>query len=225
MEHRVKKQDDASANVYQLEQLRRAGAQKARPRLSQALTDRNSEVRFRAVERLGELKIQAALLPLLEHLRQDRSPLVRLAAAESLGCLRSKKALQGLVSALTDKDELVRGYAAEAIARIGDRTCAPILRRSLRKEQHPAARVRLYAAGYRLGDVTMLTKLMNMLHHRSYRVRCAAVNLLVGSIKRTTVKRKIIQLFQEQLAKEPTIAVRSSLKRALRDLKMTALEY
>lgn len=102
------------------------------PYLLQALEDPNHLVRVRVVEVLGTVGDEAAIQPLIAHLKdksEDRD--VRARAAEALGLLEATEAVEPLVVALDDMFWHIRHHAIVALGRIGDRRAEGVLQRAV----------------------------------------------------------------------------------------------
>ncbi|MBT9098266.1 HEAT repeat domain-containing protein [Methylovulum psychrotolerans] len=180
------------------------------------LTDPHYQVRYITAETLGQFNSPSAILPLIAAL-DDENDLVRINAAESLGRLKALNAIAPLTAKLTDSDELVRGYAAEALGVIGDKTSILPLKQALACEKRHAARVRLLTALYRLGETAHLATIIKQLNSKNYRVRCATTNILTELAFDYNLNG-ISEILAKRLAKEPTIAVKSTLTRCLEEL-------
>jgi HEAT repeat protein len=188
-------------------------------KLVPALKDKHYEVRYVAAEMLGLLKNKKSVPYLIEALN-DREDIVRINAAESLGVLKATKAILPLIDHLKDRAELVRGYCAEALGEIGDKKAIPFLEKALSKEKRNSARLRIFEALYRLGDKSEFKPILGMLNTTSYRVRCAAANILVELVNRKN-QGEILAALKARLDKEPIYAARSTILRAIGDIKMS----
>ena len=82
------------------------------------LTDTHWLNRKHAIEVLGELRVEAAVKPLVEMLN-DEDWLVRRNAAESLARLKDSRAIDPLVPLLEDENEMVRDTAEGALTSLG----------------------------------------------------------------------------------------------------------
>lgn len=109
--------------------LRRIGASKAVPVLSDLLLSDDSEaVRRGAAFALGDFD-DAAALPALRAALDDDSERVRLWAIRSLGRLRDRESVDRLIGMLDDPEWGHRQFAATALGEIGDeRAVAPLAR-------------------------------------------------------------------------------------------------
>jgi HEAT repeat protein len=90
-------------------------------------------VRRRALEALGKLDSEAAILGLLQAL-EDKNSSVRLSAEEVLGKLGSEAAIPGLLQALEDKNSSVRLSTVEVLGKLGSEAAIPGLLQALEDE-------------------------------------------------------------------------------------------
>jgi HEAT repeat protein len=119
--------------------LRRIGAPKAVPVLSELLIDDPSEtVRRGAAFALGDFNDPAAL-PALRAALDDESERVRLWAIRSLGQLRDRESVDRLMGMLDDPEWGHRQFAATALGEIGDERATASLTRLL-DDPNPAVR-------------------------------------------------------------------------------------
>lgn len=181
------------------------------------LQDPHYEVRYVVAETLGFFKSKKAIIPLIDSLK-DTDEVVRLNAAESLGKLKAKEAIPALIEKLSDRNELVRGYAAEAIGEIGDKKTIKVLTNALEGEKRNASKVRILEALFKLGLESSLYSIIKMLNTRSYRVRCATVNILT-ELANDNNRDEIYSALEKRLQREQTVAVQSSIVRCMTQLK------
>jgi hypothetical protein len=96
--------------------------------LVKALHDKNSQVRAKAAEALGEIRERKAVEPLLAALK-DEGPAVRSAAVKAFGRIGDAAVVDSIISILTDTDAEVRLSAVEALGALGDEKCVdPLLK-------------------------------------------------------------------------------------------------
>lgn len=82
------------------------------------LKSKNNDLVFTATVKLADLKDLRAAKPLIDVLEKHKDFYARLGAATALGTLMSVDAVPSLIEALSDKDELVRTAANEALIAI-----------------------------------------------------------------------------------------------------------
>jgi HEAT repeat protein len=107
-----------------------------------AIKDSNADVRWRAVQTLGNIGDVRALEPLIISLK-DEDKTVREWAAEALGKIKDIRSVEPLIHSLSDKNNEVRKNAAEALGNIGDTKAVKSLILALGDHDY---RVRGYAA-------------------------------------------------------------------------------
>lgn len=188
-------------------------------RLLKQLGSKDSVDRCDAVEALGQYPHPRVLRALHHALLFDPSDLVRCMAAEQIGYTGKPSSLPYLVAALADASWLVRGWAASAIgdirvAQYRTLNVKHILEEMLRHEDHAFVILNVRSALYRFGEEQHLPHLIAFLSHRSYRVRCAAANVL-AEVVRDDNRQVICSALREALAREKTVAVQSTLRKAL----------
>ncbi len=121
---------------------REAVATEALKPLVDALGDAFYQVRYSAAAALAELGPEALGRPIMETALVGEGP-GRLVAISVIGRIGDPSALGPLGGLLLDDDWAVRGFAAEAIGRIGaDRRARKALSKLLARETHPFVRMR-----------------------------------------------------------------------------------
>jgi HEAT repeat protein len=89
--------------------------------LRQAVQDRDTAVRLRAVEAWGDRPVAEAIPVLAEVLASDTDTDVRLAATRALGRFRDPAAVRPLSVALEDSDPALQYRAVQSLKKITDR--------------------------------------------------------------------------------------------------------
>lgn len=194
------------------------GSQRAVPGLLGKLHDHYREVRLRVTESLGTLLEGKNCPEALIRMLQDPDALVRIEAVQSLENIGDKSALRGLRHKLTDRSALVRGYAAVAVARLGGVDEVHGLEERLEKERSPFTRACLFEALHYLGNHDVLSNLLVLLCHKSYRIRCATANILRGLTYSPSERELVLRHLRKSLRCECTRAAKSSLRASLRAL-------
>jgi RNA polymerase sigma factor (sigma-70 family) len=177
------------------------GGPTAVPLLVKALKDENREVRVRAVKALGEMGTspRAAVVALLEVLRQDRS--LRIPVIGALGSLSAEagSVIPALARFLADENPDVRSEAARALTRFGPRARAavPALVQAFKsKDRHvngeedarkavaaALRRIDVVAAaraGVPFVNIAYIPELSKALHDKDPKTRQAAARALGG---------------------------------------------
>lgn len=181
-------------------------------------SDRDAEVRYEAIDALGNLLERRRCPPRLFVALRDKNDLVRLETAGALGQIGDRRALRHLWSALEDKSALVRSYVAAAIGQLGSASDLARLKRVMANERSPTAKVGFFDALFSLGDMSSATDgLRRLLQSRNYRVRCAAANTLVGLDVREPEKKRVAASLEAALEAERTVAGREALLRAVKE--------
>ena len=133
------------------------------------LTSEDPAVRVHGLEGLEESRVlhdKRVLEPVRRLLSHDSDWLVRVSAAEALGALgdASPDSLASLTTALeTDGAPLVRAYAAESLAELNAAGSTESINGRLQREQEPRARASMLMALAKLGDLSSLRVLLDML--------------------------------------------------------------
>ena len=88
---------------------------------------RNTVLRNRAIERLGDLGAKRTVAVLEPFLSSDYEVETRLCAAKALGNLRATNTVDQLVVLLSEENDLLREKVIEALGKIGDERVVPAL--------------------------------------------------------------------------------------------------
>ena len=185
-------------------------------RLLQLADHRDEEVRFRAIERLGEYPSETVIRRLHAGL-EDTDELVRIACLEILGDWRNEASIDLITKCLDDDDELVRCAAADALGEIGNTRSVRVLEPRI-AEASDRERMSLYAALCGLGREKYFEPLLNLLKSDDYRTRCAVANSIWLYVNDSN-KKKVLEKLREALEIEDTVAARSSIEEAIKDFK------
>lgn len=208
---------DPTERAFAAEALASSADPRAVSWLGSALADRDSEVRFRSAEALGLLLSGKSRVPLaLLAATRDRTELVRIAAVEAIGRARVASARPVLWAALSDRSPLVRRFAAIAIGQFASPRDTEKLIRRMRTERSSTAKTGYYEALYRLGRREYLEKMLELVNHRDYRIRCAVANSVADLALSSAGRRAVLPVFRKALRTETTAAARSSLRSAIR---------
>jgi len=154
-----------------------------------------------------------------------REPVALTELLEVLGDRRDLKAAPLLRKFATHKPPtFIRGAAIVSLGLLGRRRDLSFLKRLELTEKNRYARESLFYAMYRLGDKSSLDKLLRMLGSRDYRVRCGVANL-VGDlgVRGQQARGRTRNALKTALASEPTVAARSAISAALRNLRASSV--
>jgi HEAT repeat protein len=180
-------------------------------------SSRYNDVRMEALEALSDCAFEFDLEALVRKAIRDRDELVRVTAIEIAGEHGLKSMQDEIVRRLkSDRSGLVRSKAAVALGEMHALKARKILEDRLGRagdEERPG----FYYALVKLGARKYLDALMQGLTHDFYRIRCATASLIPGLVEKTD-KRLLIRRLKEALEHEETVAARSSLKSALKEL-------
>lgn len=179
-------------------------------------SDSYGMVRTVAADALGVFHYRKAIPTLIDALK-DKEELVRVCAAESLGRMKVTASIPGLLALLDDRSPLVRGYAVASLGEIGKRRLSGTILARLKREHNTHTRLNYYYALYLLGNPVYLSKMVQLLRARHYRIRCAAANLLTASATPETISY-LEQVLRHALDDEPARSVTSTIEHCLRDL-------
>ncbi len=186
-------------------------------RLTNCIADMNAGVRARVAESLQHYPRRGVTGPLLT-LLEDSDDIVRINAAESLGLLRVRTAVGPLIRVMRrDPEPLARGYAAEALSRIGARRVIDAIEKQLATETSSAAGVRMVTALHKLGQRKRWRELLKFVDDSDYRVRCA-VAVALADIASPTTRRPIRRAIRNRLKVEDTVAAKERFAEVLESL-------
>lgn len=152
------------------------------PQVRDLLSDKNDFVRQNAIQCLGDLHegeaIEATwLYPLLKH----PDELTRVETLETLAWIGDRKALPLIAELLSDKDSLVRSYAAISLAELNGRQFRKQIQQASNIEAVEAAKPRIAEALFLLGDSEIqFEKLIGLLSSTNPTARCATANALAN---------------------------------------------
>jgi HEAT repeat protein len=180
-------------------------------------SSRRYDVRIEALEALSDRGFELNLESVVRKAIHDRNELVRVTAIEIAGDHALKSIQPEIIGRLkSDRGWLVRSAAAVALGDMSAVEARKILedRIALAGEEE---RVGYYYALVKLGVQKYLPAFLQGLGHNFYRIRCATANLMPGMVDKTK-KRLLICRLREALDHEETVAARSSLESALKEL-------
>jgi len=196
-----------------------AGNEKSIVRLIELSTDDDEEVRYRAVEALGHVPLTSETVAAIKGAVTDSDDLVRSSAIETLGSQEIAGAEELLVGALTDESELVRTAAIVSLGTVGSQASIWTLEKRYRARSCGDAEMLACAVAlYSLGKSKYLSEALEYLANESYRLRCAAANLL-GAFTATKDISIVVSSLRSALKEEKTSAARSSICNAIEELE------
>ncbi len=145
-----------------------------RPRSRFCLRDLNSKVQIAAIETTGLLRNREAVPELIDVLKHAKDAKVRRAALASLAMLPDEKSRGIYQQYLTDKDEKMRGAAAEGFARLRNPADSAMIEQAWKDEGKTSPRLSLAFAMVMLGrnelsEFSPLQYLINNLNSSAYK--------------------------------------------------------
>ena len=136
-----------------------------------------------------------------------------------LALIGDRGALRRIARLLSDRDPIVRSYAAGAIADLQGSAYTKRIEGALAKEKHELARVGLLEAAFRFGKRGALGELLGLLTSRDYHVRCSVANV-VEFLRLTPSERALAIDALKRAARKPLVfADASTVKRVLEALE------
>jgi HEAT repeat protein len=154
--------------------LQKIGDRQSGARVVFLVHDLEPKVQKAAIETAGLLRAREAVADLLRVLESDPKKEIRRAAISALARIGDPAARTTLLPLLRDKDDDVRGSAAEGIGRMGDAGDLPLVERAFHEERKTLARLGQCFALVALGRVEMsefspLRYLVDNLNMRAWR--------------------------------------------------------
>jgi HEAT repeat protein len=146
----------------------------AAPRVAFLLRDLDPKVQIAAIETMGLLRNQDAVPTLADVLNRARDAKVRRAALTAIAMLPAESSRPLYTQYLSDKDEKLRGAAAEGFARLKNAADLPMLERAWQDEKKTSPRLSLAFAQAMLGrtevsEFSPLQTLINYLNSAAYK--------------------------------------------------------
>ncbi|MEA3491730.1 MAG: HEAT repeat domain-containing protein [Campylobacterota bacterium] len=179
--------------------------------------DKDYSTRSKAIEVLSlfyDANIDNVILNGLE----DKDSLVRVSALEAIMLPQNiDNVLNKIAKRLNDKSWLVRAYAIEALADNNAKKYHPKIKKLMKKNKNNEVLVRIYYALVKFGEKKYFKKLIKMLRHKNYRVRCATSSMLYYLANKNNYNL-IIKSLNKALKKEKTNAAKSCLDGTIKDL-------
>lgn len=167
------KSKDTDVIYESLVALQKIHDKSAAPRISFLLRDLDEKVQLTAIETTGLLQNKDALPDLADVLKRAREKKVKRAALTAIAMLPDEKNRELYSVYLKDKDDRLRGAAAEGFARLKNPSDLPMLEKAFEEERKISPRLSLSFALVMLGktevsEFSPLQYLVNTLNSRSY---------------------------------------------------------
>jgi HEAT repeat protein len=146
----------------------------AAPRVAFLLRDLDPKVQIAAIETMGLLRNQDAVPALADVLNRARDAKVRRAALTAIAMLPAESSRPIYQQYLADKDDKLRGAAAEGFARLKNAADLPMLEKAWQEEKKTSPRLSLAFAQVMLGktevsEFSPLQFLINNLNSAAYK--------------------------------------------------------
>ena len=150
---------------------------------------------------------------------QDKDYLVRISALDNIILPKDlNKVYKKIAKLLKDKKMLVRAYAVDALAYNNAIKYRKIIKKLLKKNTNDELKVSIYSALVKFGETKYLKKLLDLLKHKDYIVRCAVANSLyyLGNSNHTNL---ILKKLKKAYKKEQIKAAKSCILEAIKDIR------
>ena len=179
--------------------LQKIHAEAAGPRIAFLLHDLNPKVQIAAIETTGLLRNQDAVPDLLDALNRARDVKVKRAALSAIAMLPSEKNRPLFQQYLKDKDDRLRGAAAEGLGRLHNPADLPALEQAWKDEGKTSPRLSLAFAQVLMGKTELsefspLQYLINTLNSAAYKGE--AFPLLVELARNDAIRRALYPALQ-----------------------------
>ncbi len=171
----------------------------AGPRISFLLHDLDPKVQIAAIETTGLLRNKQALPDLVDVLKRARDAKVRRAALTAIAMLPDESSHKLYMQYLRDRDDKLRGAAAEGLGRLREPADLPTLQKAWQDEGKTSPRLSLAFAQVMLGkteltEFSSLQYLINTLNSSSYKGE--AFPLLVELARDDQVRKALYRPMQ-----------------------------
>ena len=180
--------------LLKIQFLERTNSETVVPILIQAMRDKHSRVRSRAVYALQKIKSEKIVPILIQGLNSEDS-WIRQTIAKVMGRINSETAVSGLIQALKDRDYQVRQRAAKSLGDIGSEAAVPSLIQALNKEFMTCGHI-VQALG-KIGSEAAVPSLIQALRDRDYHIRQDAAEAL-GKIGSEAAVPSLIQALRDR---------------------------
>ena len=190
---RTKDSDVIYESLVALQKIR---DESAGPRITFLLRDLDPRVQIAAIETTGLLRNKEAVPALLDALNRARDAKVRRAALTAIAMLPDEKSRPTYARYLSDKDDRMRGAAAEGYARLKSPADLPMLEAAWKQESKTSPRLSLAFALVTLGKTELsefspLQFLINSLNSAAYSGE--ALPFLIETARERSVRQALYQ--------------------------------
>lgn len=154
--------------------LQKIGDQSAGPRVGFLLHDLDAKVQLAAIETAGLLQNREALPELADVINRARDVKVKREALLAMARMPSETCRGLFTQYLSNKDERLRGSAAEGFGRLGNPQDLPLIEKASKDEEKTSPRLSMAFAQVKLGktevsEFSPLQTLINTLNKASYK--------------------------------------------------------
>lgn len=171
-----------SAAISALTSLGADQAESIAPIFVEQLNDPDELIRCDLLDSLAQFKYEPAMEEVIVLLHSDPSYLVRASAAETLEDIAEVKnpnALKALKQSLkNDSHESVRTYSASALGVLGGSEELDTIEEYIKEEDSIKVRAKLFAAGCRLGNKSLVENLLSILKEEDEEIVFFAINTI-----------------------------------------------
>jgi len=164
--------------VHQLQEYHRKD-QTVEDLIIEATKDDDSNVRERAVQALGGIRSEKAILLLVESL-QDVNPQVRKRTVWSLNRIGTEQVVDEVLELLDSKDKVTRRNAVDVLKDISTEKVVPRLTQALHEDDDVGVRERIIHVLSSVRDDSVSQELVQLLRDEEQRIRKAAMDALRG---------------------------------------------
>jgi HEAT repeat protein len=154
--------------------LQKIGDRSAGPRIAFLLHDLDTKVQLAAIETTGLLQNQEALPDLADVINRARDTKVKREALLAMARMPAESSRGLFTQYLSNKDERMRGAAAEGLGRLGNPQDLPLIEKASKEEEKTSPRLSMAFAQVKLGrtevsEFSPLQTLVNTLNKASYK--------------------------------------------------------
>jgi HEAT repeat protein len=186
-----------------------------------AVNHDDAEVRFRAVEKIGEIfedtELPDSFVAAIKLAMKDADELVRSTSLEVMQCYPAAVSMADVLPYLLDESSLVRGEAAILLGEIQNEGAIGPIHAAIKTAQDPE-KAAMYFGLFLLADNGALEGLISLLKSPDYLARCAAANLLpccASAVNEETIKTAL----ESAATQESSRATASAIREALEELR------
>lgn len=163
------KSKNSSLILESVRAIEKIGDRSAGPSLLFLLRDLDRDVQLAVIEAVGQLRVQEAAPELLSLVKTSRHKAVRRQALIAAAKVPAPDHRETFGIYLNERDPQLRAAAAEGIGRLGDPNDQKLIRDAFAAEKNESARLSMAFAAVHLGDMSLLTYLLDGLNSSFHR--------------------------------------------------------